>query len=254
MTSCDIKRILEKKHKDDFFLCEVKTTATVRGLGIVDAFAMKKSWAHPCITIYEIKVNRNDFLNDNKWMKYLPFCNEFYFICPKDLIKENEIPKDVGLRYISGSRVKTIKKAPYRSSSIDNDIFRYILMNRIDNDRYPFHRDKAHYLQDFIDHKITFHQLGEKVSREIAEQLKDMEWEIKRFEEKAKNFDKIIEVLEKYGIITYFSPVSFEEKIEKIITGELKVGIRKEMDVFLRQTIENAQRLIKYLKVEDGDK
>jgi len=246
MTSLDIKKILEKKHKDDFFLCEVKTTATVRGLGIVDAFAMKKSWAHPCITIYEIKITRNDFIRDQKWMKYLPFCNEFYFISPKDLIKESEIPKDAGLYYVSKARVKVVKKAPYRSEPIDNDIFRYVLMNRIDEDRYPFHRDKAHYLQDFIDHKITFHQLGEKVSWEIARQLRDKEREVDRFKEKAKKFDKIVEVLKKYNINEYFP----EEKINQILSGELSAGIKQELMNFLNKTIKEAQKLSIELREE----
>ena len=46
---------------------------------------------------YEIKVNRQDFLKDKKWKEYLKFCTWFYFVVPKDLIKLDELPKNIGL-------------------------------------------------------------------------------------------------------------------------------------------------------------
>lgn len=93
MKASFIKQVLAKKHSKDFFLCEVKTGPSwyTSGLGIIDAWAMKKSWANEKVTGYEIKVSRSDFVKDEKWTNYLPFCNEFYFICPKDLIKRDEV-------------------------------------------------------------------------------------------------------------------------------------------------------------------
>ena len=64
MTACDIKIALQKKHEDDFCMCEVSTGRVADGR--MDFVAMKKSWAHPRLVAYEIKVNRSDFLNDNK--------------------------------------------------------------------------------------------------------------------------------------------------------------------------------------------
>lgn len=62
----EIKRALSKRHTDDLFLTEVKTSATWSNKELLkfNAFAIKKSWAKPRLTGYEVKVSRADFLND----------------------------------------------------------------------------------------------------------------------------------------------------------------------------------------------
>ena len=65
MTAYQIKGALSLKHdKKDYFLEEVKTGRTWGSQGLLkfDAVPIKKSWENPCVTEYEIKVNRNDFL------------------------------------------------------------------------------------------------------------------------------------------------------------------------------------------------
>ncbi|WP_208112793.1 MmcB family DNA repair protein [Aureibacillus halotolerans] len=47
------------------------------------------------ITVYEIKVSRSDFLRDDKWPAYKNQCHRFFFVCPKDLIKPEELPDEV---------------------------------------------------------------------------------------------------------------------------------------------------------------
>ena len=55
-----IKKLLSKKHTKDFFMCEVKTGKSWgASYGIVDAFAMKKSWV-------KVLDSDNDFLYNNK--------------------------------------------------------------------------------------------------------------------------------------------------------------------------------------------
>ncbi len=49
---------------------------------------------------YEVKISRSDFVADDKWQEYLPFCNKFYFVCPPDLIKLSELPPETGLIYV----------------------------------------------------------------------------------------------------------------------------------------------------------
>ncbi len=48
---------------------------------------------------YEVKVFRSDFKKDTKWTDYLPYCNQFYFVCPTNLIAANELPPEIGLIY-----------------------------------------------------------------------------------------------------------------------------------------------------------
>lgn len=68
-----------------------------QGLLKFDGLAITKSYTKPNIIGYEIKVSRNDFLQDNKWHLYLQYCNEFYFVVPKGLVKKEELPDHVGL-------------------------------------------------------------------------------------------------------------------------------------------------------------
>jgi len=49
---------------------------------------------------YEIKVSKEDFLQDHKWQTYLKFCTRFYFIAPTGIIKLEELPDEIGLMEI----------------------------------------------------------------------------------------------------------------------------------------------------------
>lgn len=75
---------------------------------------------------FEFKVNRSDFLRDNKWRKYVKYCNTFSFICPPGIIKKGEIDKGIGLVYVYPSdspypETKRIHNS--RSKPIHSDIY-----------------------------------------------------------------------------------------------------------------------------------
>ena len=94
ITANDILKLLEKKYPIEKFVsvpeCKVGATWTVERCPRIDFWTMARSYAQPSFTAYEIKVSRNDFINDNKWVDYLPYCTEFYFISPPDIIDINE--------------------------------------------------------------------------------------------------------------------------------------------------------------------
>ncbi len=67
------------------------------------------------VTVIELKTCREDFEKDEKWQKYMDFCDYFWFMCPEGVIKEQEIPENVGLIYVSLKSENpyfTIKKRP----------------------------------------------------------------------------------------------------------------------------------------------
>lgn len=106
----DIKRGYPYKNlpaTQDSFYAEVKTGKSRPGHFRLDAVAFRKSWLNPCITGYEIKISRADFLRDNKWQNYQKYCHEFWFVCPvvgvdgNPVINVDELPGDVGLIYYS---------------------------------------------------------------------------------------------------------------------------------------------------------
>ncbi len=104
----------------DAFYSEVKTGRTRPGYLRLDAVAIKKSWAKPCIIGYEIKVKRSDFLRDKKWQNYQKYCHEFWFVSPPGIVKVEDLDAvgcgDVGLIYYSAEHdtLFTKRRALYR--------------------------------------------------------------------------------------------------------------------------------------------
>ncbi len=129
----EILELLRCRHSRDIFVCECKNgPSQCKSHLRMDAWAMKPSWANPCATVYEIKVARSDFLRDDKWRAYLPYCNQFYFVCPAKLIKPEELPGEAGLICVAstGTKLYTKKKAPYRAAEIPEELYRYLLFAR----------------------------------------------------------------------------------------------------------------------------
>lgn len=225
MKATFIKKALKYYHGNDFFLCEVKTGPSWgTSMGKIDAWAMAKSWAHPRVVAYEIKVNRNDFLNDNKWVKYLRCCNEFYFVCPKGLIDKGEVPENVGLIYISdkGKARKVVKAKYYKK--ISEDVFIYIIMNRIESDRYPFHSNRKEYLKDWLKNKDENKNLSWRVKGALIEELDKLTKELEKYKDKARDFDSIQDLLDKSNVDGW----SIINKIEKLIEKSKIKTINKE--------------------------
>lgn len=84
--------------------------------------------------LLEAKANRNDFLAD----KRKPFRKDDknglgdyrYYICPKGLIKPEEIPLGWGLLHISGKKIYTIKTSmPFDKSFKANEAEMHMLTN-----------------------------------------------------------------------------------------------------------------------------
>jgi hypothetical protein len=163
--------LLAQRHSDDVFIEECKNGKSDSKILLkMDGWAMRKSWAHPCISGYEVKVARSDFLGDRKWPGYLKYCNEFYFVCPPNVIKPEELGKDVGLLYCSanGGRLYTKKKAPFRNITIPETIFRYIIMRLGSENNPPYGRADKGYWVKWLAQKDEDKELGRAVSRKVA--------------------------------------------------------------------------------------
>ncbi len=90
---------------------------------------------------YEIKISRQDFLNEIKkpWKRRpaMFFSNEFYFVAPKGLLKKDEIPIECGLieyeekEENKKDRLTTVLKAPNRESIRPNWNFVAALLRRL---------------------------------------------------------------------------------------------------------------------------
>lgn len=170
VTSGQIKQALADRHCQDFFMAEVKNGPTQTGMLQVDAVAINKSWAHQTMTGYEIKISRGDFLRDPKMHLYLQYFHEFYIVCPAKMIDKREIPDSMGLIWYNPEtkQLQTKKKAAYRKIEPDADILWYILMYRMQPDRYPFHDCKKDWITDYLQNKSENHRLGYQFSTKMA--------------------------------------------------------------------------------------
>lgn len=202
MTASDIKQALAFRHRHDFFICEVKGGSTWfdSNMRIMDAVAIKKSWRHPSITAYEIKVNRGDFKSDDKWPQYMKYCSCFSFVCPRGLITKEEIAvisehnPGVGLIHVSDKGVcRTVIKALNRHVPFNHDLLMYIIMNRLDSDRLPFHSTKRDFFVDWLTNKKNNRALGMEIRGAIGDVITQQEQKISILESEVENHQSTIE-------------------------------------------------------------
>jgi hypothetical protein len=231
-TSKDILAGLALKHDKDLFVPECKTGPTVCTRHFrMDAWAMKKSWAHPEYTCYEIKVSKGDFVSDSKWTNYLPYCNRLYFVCPAKLISVDEVPDGAGLMWCTTTgKVYVKKRTPYRDIDDNklNDVFKYILMSRtaIGNEHQS---DNLQFWRNWLVEKKINYSLGYQVSKALRHKI---ETEILDVKHKNENLEAKMSSLQqmKDFLIATFGCGYMEEirgRIEALINGEAGVEIIK---------------------------
>ena len=87
-----------------------------------DVITVKPSYKRFSLDIYEVKVNRSDFLGEIRKKKYeasLPHCNRFYFAVLSGVAKLEEIPKGIGLLVRGENGWSTIRNAKKRNIEFD---------------------------------------------------------------------------------------------------------------------------------------
>lgn len=230
-----IKISLAKRHLGmDFFATEVKTGPTYGNnhLFKFDGLAIKKSWTQPCITGYEIKVSRSDFTSDTKYCCYLPYCHEMYFVCPKGMIKKDEIPTEFGLIYYNKdtNTLRTVKKAQYRQIDVSGDMLMYIIMNKLDSDRIPFYNSKKEYAVDYINEKDMRYIIGKELGSVLSNENANLHFELSKLRNAKSAIEDIEEIKHflrsEYGIYSTDILDSIKSLVRNPVTKELRSLIR----------------------------
>lgn len=119
-----IRGLLRERYaKDEWLFFEecASKAGDVSGTNFLDAYAVSKEAGKKHIRVaFEIKISRSDFLSELEKPTKRDFAysvsNEFYFVAPKDVVKENEVPEDAGLLYATENSLTLQKKAPYRGA------------------------------------------------------------------------------------------------------------------------------------------
>jgi hypothetical protein len=208
-TAHEILELLRVKHSADVFVDECKdgpTHSTEHRR--LDAWSMDRSWAHPYVVGYEIKVARSDFLRDQKWRDYLVMCNALYFVTPAGLVDPAEVPEGVGLMCASksGGKLFIKRRAAYRDVEIPESVWRYILMSRakITRDRFDYGQTdgRATALAWLEDRKADY-TLGQKVAAKIArlagERIEEIGKENERLKDLLEHSDEALKLVESLG-------------------------------------------------------
>lgn len=202
ITADQIKGLLETKHYKDVFFTECKNGATWSATHLLklDAWAMKKSYS-PLATIgYEIKVDRSDFENDQKWVDYLPLCHQFYFVCPAGMIRSDELPEKVGLMWVSTTAKLHVKRyAERRTPDAEkmNALLIYILMSRLDAQQAQ-EPERIDYKRKYVEECNAKQELAYFVKGHIRERetaIKKLEMDIASRESRVARFSSSLKTL-----------------------------------------------------------
>lgn len=228
ITARQVISLLEIKHGKDVCFAEVKNGPTwFSNHRRLDFWAMRRSWSKPLITGYEVKVIRTDFLNDDKWPEYLPFCNQFYFVCPPGMIAPEELGGGCGLIYTSknAGRLFTKRKAPHREidPAVMDSLFRYLLMSRTD----PSPRDwmdegsNVAFWRAWLRKKKENRELGYRVATVIREHVQEVESENRKLKSANEAFDQVKARLEEMGLNPEQAVHQWglANKVEELLTG-----------------------------------
>jgi len=261
MKSNTILNLLLCKHSDQLCVPECKTGSqwTSRQIRQMDLWVMNKSWTKNWTMAYEIKVSRQDFLRDEKWREYLPFCNYFYFAAPPGIIQPEELSAEAGL-LIGSKNLKKLymkKKAPYREVEIPERLWRYILMWRVnvikDRNNYVPVVDNAIYWREWLAMKKEDRDLGHCVSKNLQQlirsRINDVEKENQQLIHINKMLGNIKEILIKSGIDekrinNVVHRWHIEQDFKKLL-AEVRTGLPENTMDYLSHTINNLTRMQK---------
>ena len=201
ITHADIVTLLQTKHSNDVAVSECNTGSSTQDPNFqrIDFWAMEKSWAHPRIFAYEIKTSRADFLRDDKWMGYLKYCTDFYFIAPPGIIQVEELPQNTGLMVCSknAKRFYIKRKATrrrYADIGIPDRIYRYILFARatIDVPERDYVKGNTEYYRKMLEDKEDSRQVGEalayKIQRLVDKRVRNIQTKNEKLEREMQGY------------------------------------------------------------------
>lgn len=241
MTADHIIKLLREKHAEDVFVTECKDgpTQSVRNYLRMDAWVMPRSWSHPAITAYEVKVSRSDFLGDEKWRKYLDLCNYFYFATAPGIISLDELPAHVGLIEASqnGGRLFTKRKAVHRDIPEPSTVFRYVLMCRTAIRGESTATGRREHWEQWLKTREVDNHFGAFLSKAIREtierEIEKVRRENRDLKSQMEGYAEHLKTLDQMGLSRNASSWAFDNKLEELRAGLSQHDLRAIEDVAL---------------------
>lgn len=191
---------------------------------------------------FEIKVYRNDWLKElnrpEKAEEIAQFCDYWWVVAPKDLIKIEEVPALWGLMIPHGTTTKIIKEAKQLQAKSPDKSFLAAILRRAQQVITP----------DRI--KKECFESGKKRGKELAQD--SLKWERENhqeLQEKVKKFEKIIGQPIDYGWRTG----DVAEAVKMVLNGE-HLRVKKQLKGLLEQAKEITKGIEKELTKEPHTK
>lgn len=247
MKANEIKKALSERHTQDFFGVEIPCGQG--GSQRFDAYAIKRSWANKKYTGYEIKVSRGDFLQDDKFRGYLPFCNEFWFVCPKDMIKKEEVPEGCGLIYVYPDTfaMRKIVRPKFRDIKDPVEILLHVIFWKTASQEYPFFNSKREYFKTWLENKKFDYLLGRQVSKYMTEQISKTEGIIAENEKlkiKLQVYEEIKTILKDKGF-SAFAEQNFPDRLREALSYSIPKQAKANIESILRCATALSESFIK---------
>lgn len=236
----DILGLLQARHADDVFVPEMPCGP---GAGRrIDAWAMKRTWQNSPSTAYEIKVSRGDWMQDEKLHDYLEYAHRLYLVCPWGLIPVDEVPKGVGLQWVTktGGRFITKKKAQVqREPPKFHTALMGIMVNRVR--RGPLRPEMARhtpltgvdrYTQLLADRESK-KRIGYQVGAAVREHIRRVESEARKVKMENERLRPLKEWMAEQGLDITWRPKdeleAMKAKEQDLLNGILPPKIQSQL-------------------------
>lgn len=250
-----IIRALYTRHADAIADTEVNVP-DLHGKGVsaqrMDFLAIACSWAQPRITCYEVKVDRRDFVQDVKWMAYLPACHELIFVTRKGIATKEEIPEEAGWQELQpGGGLVTRKKAPRHKMTTEAEatLYKHLLMRKSGRGHIP----NRVFFEGWLKQKRADRVLGRMVGRElaatVADRLRNAAAETKKANARSEALEGIRETLKALGISDpdHFALMSYSRTGGRVLREKVEAltvsGIMQRVPRLAELLERNAQTM-----------
>lgn len=246
-----ILNLLSARHARDIAVAECPL-APWGGLR-ADLWAMRPSWTKPMTTIYEIKVSRADFVRDDKYQLYLPYCNVFSFATAPGVIDPSELPDGVGLLEITktGTMMRVVRKAVWRPDDHEAlaRVTKAVLMNRVWRRggwelaaaATPTRAERiAEWRANIDDGRVV----GRLVRGRIQDELAEMRMERDRALDQVKTLDAYRAELESRGLRTDVATWRVSTEISRATRDDLLICL-KEAQLSIGRAQDEIERAAK---------
>lgn len=225
----------------------------------MDGLAIKRTYAAPCLAGIEVKVDHKDFVRDEKWPGYLPYCHKFYFACPTGLIKPEELTADVGLIYCDpetkGTSIK--RRAKYRAIDMPWQLFFYLTL-RNGSERHPFFSSRREELEAWVRDKEERQFLALSVYNKLTDQLRrairraeDAERKAEGTAHAAANWHEFTRFMREQG----YDDLSWRQSWQDVLAEALRGHTPERLVRAAQQIINDAETLINMIgdsKTKEG--